>query len=84
MEELNKKQELAVKRFKRALKALYDADVFICGMDNDIIYATSESCENARDMWVGDQYPSPAMAHKEGGDHAGIVRSPCYRGSGGW
>ena len=43
---MNGVQVLAINRMNRALKALKDADISICGMDSDLLYATNEACKN--------------------------------------
>jgi hypothetical protein len=52
---MTKKQELAISRMNRALKALSDADIKICGMDDNLLYATQETIDNfdGEDIYCG-------------------------------
>ena len=78
---MNKKQTLAINRMNRALKALKDADVYICGMDCDLLYATKkaiEECDNDKD------YCDVARANFNSDDGTGSFNALTYQDSGGW
>ena len=78
---MNKKQELAVKRMNRALKALLDADIYICGMNSDLFYATNEACENTTN---DSDYCDVARANQHTDEDTGSFEADCYQDSGGW
>jgi len=78
---MNKKQELAIKRMNRALKALKDADISICGVDKVLLWATNKACEKHRYF---DDYCSVANAVQAGDYDSGDFKADCYQDSGGW
>lgn len=78
---MNRKQELAIKRMNRALKALKDADIFICGMNSDLYYATKEACENTTN---DSDYCEVARANQHSDEGTGSFNALTYQDSGGW
>jgi len=78
---MNKKQELAIKRMNRALKALKDADISICGMDHNLFYATNEACEKTENDML---YCDVARAAQNADEDTGTFEADCYQDSGGW
>lgn len=83
MHELSKKQKLAISRTNRALKALFDADIRIAGMDDNLVYATTQAINESDDYG----YPEAANPCKfaEHGELTGSLNdNGCYTGSGGY
>lgn len=78
---MTRKQELAIKRMNRALKALEDADISICGMDHDLYYATNEACRKTTNT---SDYCDVARANKHSDEDTGAFKADCYQDSGGW
>lgn len=78
---MNRKQELAIGRMDRALKALKEADISICGMNSDIFYATNEACRKTTNTM---DYCDVARANQMSDDDTGRFKADCYQDSGGW
>lgn len=78
---MTKAQNLAISRMNRALKALKDADISICGIDHDLLWATNRACnkyENIKD------YCAVANAVQAQDEESGSLKADCYQDSGGW
>ena len=78
---MSKKQRLAIKRMNRALTALDEAGISICGMDSDLLWATDKACEMHHKDY---DYCPVANAVKSDADESGTLDANCYQESGGW
>lgn len=78
---MNRQQELAIKRMNRALKALKDADIYICGMDHNLLYATKKACNNTTN---DSDYCDVARACQHSDEGTGTFNAFTYQDSGGW
>lgn len=69
----------------RALKALKDADIEICGMDSDLLYATNQVLEEfSSEHREGGIYCTVAQANVQNNEGTGKFKADCYQDSGAW
>jgi len=81
MEAITKEQKKAVNRLNSALKNAHKNNIFLAGMDCDLMYATKESidkCTNDKD------YSDVARCNQSSDDGSGQLYSKNYQDSGGW
>ena len=81
------KQKSAIKKMNAALRGLKSAKIHICGMDDDLLYATKESI-NKRDKSKDSVHNEVANTVQQRvgwvtGD-CGYFKADCYLDSGGW
>lgn len=82
---MTEKQERAIKQMNRALKALNDADIKICGMDCDLLYATGDVLKDfSSEHREGGTYCAVAQANVANRKGTGIFKADCYQDSGAW
>lgn len=78
---MNKEQEKAINSLNRALKKAHQAEIFIAGMDGDLLYATKQAidqCTNTAD------YSNVARCCQMDDEGSGHLYSKNYEDSGGW
>lgn len=79
---MTKEQELAIKRMNRAIKALGDCGIRICGMGSSLLYATDEAIENTDN---DNDYCDVARAAQKSDDDTGAFKTRgIYQDSGGY
>ena len=86
-------QKKAIAAANKAFKNLHKAGILICGMDDDLLYATIEACEaqpDNRQRRTGD-YCEVANTFRNGAEKLGFdpedsgrLYSDGYLDSGGW
>ena len=81
---MTKEQELAIKRMNKALKALKDADIKICGMDGNLLYATKDAIEKRDKSKDYGGYTDVAECNYQNSEDCGAFKADCYTDSGGW
>lgn len=86
MENLTKQQVSAIRRLESSIKKVGMLGIKLCGMDNNIYYATSEAIEET--PLCGADYCEVADAVQfmlNEGDCTGTIRTNgVYQDSGGW
>lgn len=83
---MTKEEKNAIAQMNRALAKLNKVGIEICGMDNDLLYATKLALKDAdRDEAQGDSYCEVAIVNRFGEtEETGTFKAPCYQDSGGW
>lgn len=88
---MKKEQELAIKNMDRALKRLSKADILICGMDDELLYATNKAVKKHREFFPdrstaeGDYCRvARVVQYDEPSGESGKFEAKCYQDSGGW
>lgn len=81
MEAITKEQEKAIKRLNSALKNAHKHNIFIAGMDSDLLYATQQSIDNCTN---DSDYSDVARCNQHSDEGSGHLYSENYQDSGGW
>lgn len=81
MEAITEEQEKAIKRLNSALKNAHRHNIFIAGMDCDLLYSTQQSIDNCTN---DADYSDVARCNQHGDDGSGHLYSKNYQDSGGW
>ena len=84
---LTEKQKAAIKNMNKALKQLKNAKIKICGMDNDLLYATENMILKLPERKeIGGEYCNVARACQSNiSEETGkFDTSGIYEDSGGW
>lgn len=81
MEAITKEQEKAIKRLNSALKNAHKNNIFLAGMDSDLLYATQQSIDNCTN---DADYSDVARCNIHSDDGSGQLYSKNYQDSGGW
>lgn len=83
MEAITKEQKRAIDRLNKALENAHKHDIFLAGMNCDLIYATQYAIDNTNNK-ADDLYCPVGMAMQFGDDGTGRLYSENYQDSGGW
>jgi hypothetical protein len=78
---ITKEQEKAIKRLNSALKNAHENNIFLAGMDSDLLYATKQSIDNCKN---NSCYCDVARCNQHSEDGSGTLYSKNYQDSGGW
>lgn len=83
---MTEKQHKAIKQMEKALAALKRADIMICGMDNDLLYATGDKVRKVvRNESSSGNYCEVAMVNQhDTSEDTGSFKNSVYQDSGGW
>lgn len=81
MEAITKEQQKAITRLNSALKNAHKHNVFIAGMDCDLLYATKQCIDNCSNE---NDYSDVARCNINSDDGSGHLYSKNYQDSGGW
>lgn len=87
MAELTKKQKEAIKELESAIVKLGRTGIKICGIDDDILYATKEAIDTTPDCGKNYCQVADALQHYQySGDNivGSIKTGNIYQDSGGW
>lgn len=81
MENITKEQLKAISRLNSALKNAHKHNIFLAGMDCDLMYATKQ-CIDA--CTIDSDYSEVAKCNQHDDEGAGHLYSKNYQDSGGW
>lgn len=78
---MTKNQKDAIKKVNSALKELYKSGILICGMDDQLLYATFDAIKKDT---INSDYCKVANANRFSDEDTGKLYSEGYEDSGGW
>lgn len=81
MEAITKEQKKAISRLNSALKNAHKHNVYIAGMDSDLLYATRQAIDNCTN---DVDYSDVARCNQASDEGSGHLYSKNYQDSGGW
>jgi hypothetical protein len=81
MEVITKEQEKAIRRLNSALKNAHKHNIFIAGMDCNLLYATQQAIDNCTN---DSDYSDVARCNQHGDEGSGHLYSENYQDSGGY
>ena len=81
MEAITKEQEKAINRLNRALKNAHEHNIFLAGMNGDLLYATQQAIDNCNS---DADYCEVARCNQHNEYVSGHLYSGNYQDSGGY
>lgn len=81
MSKITKEQEKAIRKLNSALKNAHKHNIFLAGMDSDLLYATQECIDNCTN---DADYSTVARCNQLSDEGSGRLYSANYQDSGGW
>ena len=83
---MTNQEKEAIQQMNKALKALNKLEIRICGMDNDLLYATKRAIKGlTHSHQSGGSYCLVAQAcQMDTTEETGKFKADCYEDSGGW
>lgn len=81
MEAKTKEQEKAIRRLNSALKNAHKHNIYIAGMDGELLYATQQAIDNCTN---DADYSDVARCNLASDEGSGHLYSKNYHDSGGW
>jgi hypothetical protein len=81
MEAITKEQEKVIRRLNSALKNAHKHNIYLAGMDCDLLYATQQAIDNCTN---DADYSDVARCNQANDEGSGHLYSKNYQDSGGW
>ena len=78
---MTKEQEKAIKRLNSALKNAHKHNIFLAGMDCNLLFATQQAIYNCKNE---SDYCDVAYCNQHGNEGSGHLYSKNYQDSGGY
>lgn len=78
---ITKEQEKAIKRLNSALKNAHEHNIFLAGMDGNLLYATQQAIDNCKN---DSDYCEVARCNQNADYGSGHLYSENYQDSGGY